>query len=92
LYRKRKCFPKINFDEWQFLIDNILKFKKIFTYAKEDVIGPLLKKVEKSKEKNGGVDEQNVLTELEDAETQDALAASIISTNVSREFLEHIKT
>ncbi|ORX44816.1 hypothetical protein BCR36DRAFT_121409 [Piromyces finnis] len=44
------------------------------------------------KHKNGGVAEKNLLTELEDAEAQDALAASIISTNVSRECLEHIKT
>ncbi|ORX41942.1 hypothetical protein BCR36DRAFT_466100 [Piromyces finnis] len=83
---------KNNFDEWQFLIGNILKSKKIFTYAKEDVIGSVRAKVENSKKKNGGVAEKIVLMELEDAEAQDALAASIISTNVSRECLEHIKT
>ncbi|ORX54253.1 hypothetical protein BCR36DRAFT_322632, partial [Piromyces finnis] len=83
---------KNNYDEWQFLIGNILKSKKIFIYAKEDVISSLRAKVEESKHKNGGVAEKNLLTELEDAEAQDALAASIISTNVSRECLEHIKT
>jgi len=32
---------KTNFDEWKFLIDNVLKSKKILKYTETDLIGDL---------------------------------------------------
>eukprot|EP00833_Pecoramyces_ruminatium_P002444 jgi/Orpsp1_1/1176476/evm.model.c7180000057769.1 len=87
---------KNNFDEWEFLISNILKSKKILKYVQSDIIGNLKEKLEEEKRKSGQREKPSKIikdleTKIEDAEFENALACTIISTNVSKEILEYIK-
>ncbi|ORX42078.1 hypothetical protein BCR36DRAFT_338039, partial [Piromyces finnis] len=84
---------KDNFEEWEFLINNILKSKKILSYVKTNKIEELKKKLET--EKGNTIQNKQAIKEMEEeideAEAMDALACTIISTNVSKEVLDYIK-
>jgi len=85
---------KHNFEEWEFLISNILKSKKILKYIKSDYnnlkteLG-LTTKAKKTEEDRKAI--KSLEIKIDEAEAKDALACTIISTNVSKEILEYIK-
>jgi len=87
---------KYNFEEWEFLISNILKSKKILKYIQFDLINNLkfeltglINKVKKTDEDLKAI--KSLESKIDEAEAKDALACTIISTNVSKEILEYIK-
>ena len=86
---------KSNFEEWEFLITNILKSKKILNYTKSDVVGKIRKKLIEAenlpKDEKYNATIKNLTSQLEDAEANDALACTILITNVSKDILEYIK-
>jgi len=78
---------KTNFDEWKFLIDNVLKSKKILNYTETDLIGNLkenLKELKANNLSNESIKKQaeKIEKQIEDAEACDALASTILITNV----------
>ena len=87
---------KTNFDEWKFLIDNVLKSKKILNYTETDLIGNLkenLKELKTNNLNNESTKKQaeKLEKQIEDTEACNALASTILITNVSKEILEYNK-
>ena len=93
--RTEDILNKDNFENWEFLIKNILKSLKILQYVNENVIGKLNDKLKEEKGKPKSDETVKAIKDLEkdikEAETQDALASTIISKNVSQEVLSYIR-
>jgi len=91
-----KRLNKTNFEEWKFLIDNVLKSKKILKFIETDLIGNLkenLKELKTNNLNNESTKKQaeKLEKQIEDTEACNALASTILITNVSKEILEYIK-
>ena len=86
---------KGNFENWKFLINNILKSLKILKYVNENVIDKLNDKLKEEKGKPQTDETIKAINGLEkdikEAEAQDALASTIISKNVNQEALSYIR-
>ena len=93
--RNEDILNKGNFENWEFLINNILKSLKILKYVNENVIGNLNDKLKEEKEKPQTDETNKAIKDLEkdikEAEAQDALASTIISKNVNQEALSYIR-
>ena len=84
---------KNNFEEWQYVIENILESEEILDYIKSDVLGALdekLKTAKKAKNPDANLI-QTIEVKIKKARKLDAKAKTIISTNVSHEVLEKVK-
>ena len=84
---------KKNFEEWNFVIGNILQSNKVSKYVESDVIGELEKKLTdlRTNEVQDSSAVGNLKSEITKAKDEDAKAKTIISTNVSYEVIEKIK-
>ena len=93
--RTEDILNKDNFENWEFLIKNILKSLKILQYVNENVIGKLNDNLKEEKGKPKSDETVKAIKDLEkdikEAETQDALASTIISKNISQEVLSYIR-
>ena len=93
--RTEDILNKDNFENQEFLINNIRKSLKILKYVNENVIGKLNDKFKKEKGKPKSDETVKAIKDLEkdikEAETKDALASTIISKNVSQEVLSYIR-
>jgi len=70
-----------NFENWEFILEKILKSKEIFEYVESDVIGELNEKHEKEKntpgnQKNSTKTIQNLEVKIKQAQKEDAMASA----------------
>jgi len=82
-----------NFEEWEFLIKNILESEQVLEYIKSDVISEINTKLEEAKgsETPNEATIKDLENQVADAKMKNALATTIISTNVSFGIVEKIK-
>jgi len=82
---------KDNFEQWRFLISNVLKAKKIQKYVESDVVSKLKEQLTTEKTNPKSTNIESLEKEIEEAEAKDAEACSIISNNVTKGVLDYIK-